>query len=286
LWFSLIGFSTVLTYQHHVIDVAAGFVLAGYCFYLFREAPVAEPAAGNFRIAVYYTFGVVASICLAALFWPWGSLLLWVTYALNTVARAHFWRGPGIFRKTDGRLPLSAKFVLAPFLFGQELSLLYYKRQCRPWDEVVPGVLIGRKLNDPEADEAIRSGVTAVLDLTSEFSEAKPFLRMRYLNIPILDLSAPSQEELRQMAEFITKNVDAGKVYVHCKVGYSRSAAAVGAYLISGGKAASAEEAIIILRRARPTIVVRPEIIEALKMFAGRDGAMAEIPANSSLPTV
>jgi membrane-associated phospholipid phosphatase len=37
IWFSLIGFSTVLTYQHHVVDVVGGFILAGYCFYLFRE---------------------------------------------------------------------------------------------------------------------------------------------------------------------------------------------------------------------------------------------------------
>ncbi len=33
-WFSLIGFSTVFTWQHHVLDVAGGFVLAALAFYL------------------------------------------------------------------------------------------------------------------------------------------------------------------------------------------------------------------------------------------------------------
>lgn len=37
LWFVLIGFSTVLTYQHHMVDIVGGFVLAAICFYLFRE---------------------------------------------------------------------------------------------------------------------------------------------------------------------------------------------------------------------------------------------------------
>jgi len=37
VWFVLIGFSTLLTYQHHIVDIVGGFVLAAICFYLFRE---------------------------------------------------------------------------------------------------------------------------------------------------------------------------------------------------------------------------------------------------------
>jgi predicted protein tyrosine phosphatase len=286
IWFSLIGFSTVLTFQHHVLDVVGGFVLAGYCFYFFREAPVARPVLGNVRVGTYYAAGTIACFAFAALLWPWGSLLFWPAIALSIVAAGHFGRGPGIFRKTNGKLPLSAEFVLGPVLIGQQVSLLYYRHKCRRWDEVAPGVLIGRKLNEREAEEAIRSGVTAVLDLTSEFSDAKPFLAMRYLNIPILDLTAPTQDQLRQMAEFIDKNRESGKVYVHCKIGYSRSAGAVGAFLLFTGRATTAEQAIEILRRARPSIIVRPEIMEALRKFESTSGARTNLRATSSLPTV
>jgi membrane-associated phospholipid phosphatase len=36
MWFVLIALSPVLTYQHHVIDIVGGFVLAAFCFWLFR----------------------------------------------------------------------------------------------------------------------------------------------------------------------------------------------------------------------------------------------------------
>ena len=36
-WFVLMALSPVLTFQHHVIDIVGGFVLAAFCFWLFRE---------------------------------------------------------------------------------------------------------------------------------------------------------------------------------------------------------------------------------------------------------
>jgi hypothetical protein len=38
MWFALIALSPVLTYQHHVIDIAGGFVLAAFCFWFFRDS--------------------------------------------------------------------------------------------------------------------------------------------------------------------------------------------------------------------------------------------------------
>src|SRR6266404_3199168 len=113
-WFFLIALSPLLTYQHHVIDIVGGFVLAGYCFYLFREPTLALPVVVNRRIGSYYAVGAAVVLLMGAIFWPWGFLLLWPTIALGIVALAYFGGGPAVFHKTKGKLPWSTRFVLAP----------------------------------------------------------------------------------------------------------------------------------------------------------------------------
>ena len=269
-WFFLIALSPVLTYQHHVIDIVGGFVLAGYCFYFFRESSDAPPVVANRRIGSYYAAGTAFLLIMGAIFWPWGPLLLWPAIALGIVAIAYFRAGSIVFHKTEGKLPWSTRFVLAPCLLGQYLSLLYYRRQCRSWDRVTPQIWIGGKLGRRSANEAVCSGVVSVLDLSAEFSEAKPFRKINYRNIPILDLTAPNQAQLMEMSKFIGDHSRNGAVYVHCKIGYSRSAAAIAAYLIMSGKVKTAEEAFAMIRCVRPSVVIRPEVRSALSEFEHR----------------
>ncbi len=56
--------------------------------------------------------------------------------------------------------------------------------------------------------------------------------------------------------------------YLHCKIGYSRTAAVVGAYLLAAGHASTVEEAIELMRKERPSLVVRAEAATALRQFA------------------
>jgi membrane-associated phospholipid phosphatase len=269
IWFSLIGFSTLLMHQHHIVDVIGGFILAAGCFYLINDVPLRLPMVRNSRIGWQYAGLGVCMAILCALTWPWGAILIWPIIAVAIVTLGYFHSGPGIFRKAYGRLPFSAKLVLAPVLAGQYVSWLYYKRQCRPWDEITPAVWIGRRLSNAEARAATDAGVTAVLDLSDAFSEARPFRELsHYRHIPVLDLTAPTPDQMSEAAAFIEEHATNGTVYVHCKIGYSRSAAVVAAWLLQTGRATSVDEAVSLLRSKRPTIVIRPEIAVALSGFA------------------
>ena len=272
VWFSLIGFSTLLVWQHHLLDIATGFLLAAFCIQAFPAGEPQRDFRPNWQVGGYYAAGCITLAALGNLLRPWGSLLLWPALSLGLLSAANFRLGVGIFRKRDGRLPIATRILLGPVLLGQWLSLRYYRRQSRPWDQVTSTVWIGRLLNSTEARVAVAGGVTAVLDLTGELSETAVFRTLRYRNIPVLDLTAPSAVQLREMADFISAESARGVVYVHCKAGYSRSAAAVAGWLLATGRAASVEEALRRLRRARPSIVVRPEILTALRDFARRPG--------------
>ena len=267
IWFSLVGLSTFLTYQHHLVDIAGGFLLAAFCFYLFPLAEYRSIVIPNRRAGTYYALAAMVVALLGIPIWPWGSFLLWPAAGLAIMAAAYWRLGPGIFRKRDGVLPLSTLIVLGPVLLGQWLSLRFYRRRCRPWDVVTPGVWIGSKLSTREARTAVQRGATAVLDLSGEFSEAAPFLKIRYLSLPILDLTAPSLKQLHTAVAYIEEHSRRSAVYVHCKIGFSRSAAVVGAYLLASGEARTSDEAVGMLRSVRPQIVVRPEILAALNAF-------------------
>jgi protein-tyrosine phosphatase/membrane-associated phospholipid phosphatase len=267
MWFSLIGFSTLLTYQHHFVDIVGGFVLATSCFYLFREEKAALRVIPNWRIGAYYAIGAILAVALAFLYLPWTAIMLWPAFSLAVAAGAYWGLSPVIFRKTDGCLPFSTCLLLWPNLAGQYLSLRHYLRQSDAWNQVTERVWIGAHLGEKQALQCVRAGVTAVLDLTAEFSEARAFRDVAYCNIPVLDLTQMSNEQLGKATEFIARHSDDGIVYVHCKIGYSRSAAAIGAWLLSSGRAVSVEQALRILKLARPGIVFRPEVTKALKYF-------------------
>ncbi|MNV93048.1 hypothetical protein D3C71_1876940 [compost metagenome] len=96
--------------------------------------------------------------------------------------------------------------------------------------------------------------------------------------VPMLDLVAPTPAQLSAAAAAIAARQERGEVLVCCALGYSRSAAAVAAWLLRSGRAASVDEAVAIVRRARPAVVLRAPHLRALQ-------ALAAAPAAAGLGT-
>ena len=266
-WFGLVVASTVFVYQHHAADVAGGAALAAVVLYGIRARSSRTATVRYVRIAGLYVLGALLLAIAAATGWPWTGVLLWPAVALAVVSAGYFGAGAAVYAKTNGAVTRSAWCLLWPAIAGHWLSHAYYRRQCRPWDELAPGVWIGRRLTGREATRAIREGVTAVLDLAAELDEVAAFRTLRYKSLPVLDLTAPAPEQIAEGVRFIRAQSRRGIVYVHCKIGYSRTAVFAAAYLLAAGSARSADEAIARLRRVRPSIVIRPEAELAIRRF-------------------
>jgi protein-tyrosine phosphatase len=224
----------------------------------------------NRRVGLYYVIGALLLWIPALFFWPWGFILFWPALSLIVVALGYFGFGSRVYSKSSGQHPMWARLLHFFTMLGHELSRRAYARRCRPWDPLAPGLLIGRQLTVQEVESIKQESVRAVLDLTAEFSEPTALRSMHYLNLPLLDLTAPSNQELDSALKFIEDAIAHGSVYIHCKIGYSRTAAVAGSYLIYSGHAANAGEAIAQLRAARPSIVIRPEARATIENYATR----------------
>lgn len=266
IWFSLIGISTLLTWQHHVVDVAGGFLLAAVVFHVVPDVASAPAPRGSRYIGYRYLAGAVLLLFTCRLAPPWSLIFAWPAAALGTVSAAYLGAGAAVLGKREGKLSPVTRWLLAPWLVGQEISWWWYRRQSPKWNKLHPRVWMGSLPDDAMAVELIEAGITDVLDLTSEFDAPEPFRMLPgYRNFPITDLTAPSLEQMQKLADYLDRVTKDGIVYVHCKAGYSRTAAAVGAWLLQGG--GTTEAAIRQMKEVRPGMIIRPEVVQALKQL-------------------
>jgi len=252
VWFGLIVASALLIWQHHVVDVATGAMLGQICLFVFpgQRARTLVRSSPNVRVARFYGAGSVALGSLAIVLGSWFWTLLWPAASLFVIAMAYVRGDSSVFRKSGGRLPISTRVVLGPYLCGAVVRLWIYRRRSKPWIEAAPGVYVGRLLTKREALAVRATGVTGVLDLTAEHAETQAFreiersttaegwlpqigglnLAVEYLNVPVLDLTEASSEQRDVAVSFIAEHACRGGAFVHCALGISRSSAAANAF--------------------------------------------------------
>jgi len=256
-WFALVGLSVLTTYQHHFIDIPAGALLGLLCLWVWpvgRPSPLIDRPAGTdrarLRMAASYGAGAVI-IALAGL-WL-GGLGLWLLYpavSLVVVAFNYALLGPDGFEKdTDGAMRPAARWLLAPYLLGAWLNSRAWTAGQPASCEIAEGVWLGR-FPDRKILSADRFGT--VVDLTAELPA--PAQRPNWYCVPLLDLVAAEPEALRAAARRIEQARSAGHVLVVCALGYTRGASAVAVWLVSSGRAADIDQAIVTIQRKRPMV--------------------------------
>ncbi|MBI3297280.1 MAG: dual specificity protein phosphatase family protein [Elusimicrobia bacterium] len=148
-------------------------------------------------------------------------------------------------------------------------------------DEVVPGLWVGSAPLPGDAARLRARGIDAVLSLTAEFPEMAGLARGTWARVAMLDGAAPGVEDLSEAAAWAgARRAEGKKVLVHCAQGHGRSALVVAAVLLLEKRAATAELAWELVKRARPGAGLKPDQRAALEAYC-RDLALPIKPTNS-----
>ena len=221
----------------------------------------------NGTLAVRY--GVGAVIIAAAAWWigSWGWLLIWLAVSFASQALAYAGMGTMVFQKREGRLPWVVRILLAPYMIIARITLYYYCKGLPASAEVARGVWIGRRLNGKEAEDVVRPGVTASLDLTAGFPETEALRKVAYHNIQLMPITVPTVEQLRDAVRFIDEQSKRGVVYVHGALGYSRSVGTVAAYMLASGMESTVASAVERVRKLVPQTLLDDVWMRRLEEF-------------------
>ena len=192
--------------------------------------------------------------------WLW---MLWVSVSLSVVAFAYLTGNAAVFQKqADGRLSAAATILLLPYLAGVRLNMAYWLRGKAKTVRVRDDVLIG-------SVSGISDDLPAVLDVCAEYPH--PRYRGAYHTLPLLDMVAPSENDLMQAASLLEAlRRQHGKVLTCCALGYGRSAAVVLTWLLAYGGCRDLAQATAELKQARPQMVLPPETAKVVEAAAGR----------------
>ena len=227
----------------------------------FREAKTSpETRSREIKIAMLYLAGSVLS-ALPSLFGGTCLWILWVSVSLSVVAFAYLTGNAAVFQKqADGRLSAAVTVLLLPYLTGVRLNMAYWLRSKEKIAKVRDDVWIG-------SISGISDGLPAVLDICAEYP--RPRYRGAYRALPLLDMVAPSANDLMQAASLLEElRRQHGKVLTCCALGYGRSAAVVLTWLLVYGGCRDLAQATAELKQARPQMVLPLETAKAVEAAA------------------
>lgn len=261
VWAVLIGASVLTTFQHHFIDIPTGVLLGLFALWLFpaKLSPQIGTSA-NAKIGTYYLLGAILFTLAAVIAMRWTPLALfwlWPAVSLAIVAAAYFHSGVSVFQKQrDGTISLASYWLLMPYRLGAKINAWLWTRRLPPSIPVSGKVHLGRLPKESEIKD-----FSAIIDLTGEMSVPK-HRDVRWLAYPVLDLTSPPIQTLKDAAEAIQMTQENGKVLVCCALGMQRSAAVVALWLVHSGKAVDGAAAVEILNRTGRPIHLNPAIID------------------------
>jgi atypical dual specificity phosphatase len=131
---------------------------------------------------------------------------------------------------------------------------------------------VAREELDYEINQLKERGIGAVVSLTENSLAGKEFEEagLRYLHLPVPDMTAPTQSQISQFIQFVNENLRNDRpVAVHCLSGAGRTGTMAACYLVSKGYTPG--DAIKTVRKLRPGSIETRWQEEAILEYAAKE---------------
>ena len=212
----------------------------------------------------------------------------WTAFSLIAVSSAYLLNYPSLFRKReDGSIPFYIRWVFVPFLLGSWLYNEYARRTDKvpPLQKIEPHLFLACRMSNKHVDLLNENNVDAILDVTAEFDGLDWTAYQedyKYLNIPVLDHTSPTSEQLVLAINWLNQQVSDNKnVVVHCALGRGRSVLVVAAYLLAKNPNLSVDEALKQINQIRQTARLNKRQLASLQKV--RDGGLLSLRKDLTL---
>lgn len=189
----------------------------------------------------------------------------------NTQSEEHL---PYPLRFAWRNLPQTIKWSLRR---AQDVSLLMTRsyrgliRALNWWDAIDEHFYLGGALMFDDVERLQQQGVEAVVNLCAERRDDEQRLaeaKMVYLWLPVLDMCAPSFEQIEQGMNWIQHQRQCNHViYVHCAAGVGRSATLLACWYIYN-RGLSTKDALQRIKAKHPQMSLTRLQLQRLNAFA------------------
>ncbi|MGQ9374903.1 phosphatase PAP2/dual specificity phosphatase family protein [Acinetobacter tandoii] len=276
LWSFLIGVSVLTTWQHHFIDIPTGIWVGTFCLWLFplyassplQTQKVQQRTLKHFKLASYYLIAALLLAFLAVFFKGW---MLWLAYpasSLFLVACAYSLNRRHFFQKQpDGTISIAAWVLFAPYFLLAKLNSRLWTR-THPNDSLIltkenTQIFLGRIPSTQNMQQ-----YDSLFDCCAELPLKPPYDYQQYLSLDLVPLQAQQLNlAVQALNQLLSSQCGNTKVLIFCALGYSRSSSILAAWLLQTGHAHQVDDAIQIIRQARPWIVLNAQQLAAIDTY-------------------